>query len=234
MAGSASRKMLPPSPPSPPSGPPRGTYASRRKLTQPAPPSPPLTKTSISSTNMPGTAGRGARRTSHRVGGDAHVARVSAPREPHVAVHLREERVIGAEPDVRPGLEPRAALADEDGAARHELAGKALHTEHLRVRIASVPRAADAFLVSHLALDLDRRDADRRRRLAVTAVTAIVLPALELHDQHLPTAPLGHDLARDLRTAQRRLAGNDLAVTGDEQDGSELDGRSLLARQLFD
>src|SRR2546422_3751964 len=234
MAGSASRKMLPPSPPSPPSGPPRGTYASRRKLTQPAPPSPPLTKTSISSTNMPGTAGRAARRTSHRVGGDAHVARIPAPLEPHIAVHLREEGVIGAEPDVRPGLEPRAALTDEDGAARYELAGEALDTEHLCVRIPSVPRATDALLVSHLALDLDRRDTDRRRRLAMTPVPAIVLPSLELHDRHLPTAPLGHDLARDLRLAQCLLAGNDLAVTGDEQDGSELDGRSLLARQLFD
>src|SRR6267143_6988306 len=99
MDGSASRKMLPPSPPSPPSGPPRGTNFSRRKLTQPAPPSPPLTKTSISSTNMPGTAGRGARRTSqYGVGGDAHEARIPAPHEPHVAVHLREECVVGAEP----------------------------------------------------------------------------------------------------------------------------------------
>src|SRR5213593_650013 len=226
--------MLPPSPPSPPSGPPYGTYFSRRKLTQPAPPSPPLTKTSISSTNMPGTAGRAARRTSHRVGGDAHVARIPAPLEPHIAVHLREERVIGAEPHVRPGPEPRAALTDEDGAARHELAGEALHTEHLCVRIPSVPRATDALLVSHFALDLDRRDTDRRRRLAVTAVPAIVLPSLELHDRHLPTAPLGHDLARDLRPAQRCLAGNDLAVTGDEQDGSELDSCSLFSRQLLD
>src|SRR2546427_3463292 len=110
------------------------------------------------STNMPGTAGRAARRTSHRVGGDAHVARIPAPLEPHIAVHLREEGVIGAEPDVRPGLEPRAALTDEDGAARYELAGEALDTEHLCVRIPSVPRATDALLVSHLALDLDRRD----------------------------------------------------------------------------
>src|SRR5438128_9715990 len=100
--------MLPPSPPSPPSGPPRGTYFSRRKLTQPAPPSPPLTKTSISSTNMPGTAARGARRTSHRVGGDAHVARIPAPLEPHVAVDVREGPAIRAEPDVRPAPEPCA------------------------------------------------------------------------------------------------------------------------------
>src|SRR5437870_9508441 len=146
--------MLPPSPPSPPSGPPYGTYFSRRKLTQPAPPSPPLTKTSISSTNMPYTAGPWwARRRSHRVGGDAHEARVPSPFEPHVAVHLRKERVVGAEPDVEAGLEPRTSLADEDGATGHELAGEPLHAEHLRIRISAVPRATDAFLVSHRALD---------------------------------------------------------------------------------
>ena len=47
-------------------------------------------------------------------------------------------------------LEADPALTDEDGAARHELAGEALHTEHLCVRIPSVPRATDALLVSHL------------------------------------------------------------------------------------
>src|SRR5882724_6783778 len=212
--------MLPPSPPSPPSGPPYGTYFSRRKLTQPAPPSPPLTKTSISSTNMPCTAGPGAaRRRSHRVGGDAHEARVPSPRELHVAVDLGEERVVGPEPDVEPRLEPRTTLADEP-----------LHAEHLRIRIPAVPRAADALLVSHRALDLDLRDADRRGRLAVAAVPAIVLPTLELHDRHFPTTTLGHDFARDLGPAERLQTGNDLAITSDEQDGLELDGRTFLAR----
>src|SRR5207237_3269241 len=65
-----------------------------------------------------------ARRRSHRVGADAHEARVSAPLELHEAVHLREQRVVRADPDVQSGLEPRPALADEDGAARHELAGE--------------------------------------------------------------------------------------------------------------
>src|SRR4029453_10371544 len=135
MEGSASRMMLPPSPPSPPSGPPYGTYFSRRKLTQPAPPSPPLTKTSISSTNMPAPRAGGARRTSDRVGGDAHEARIPAPFEPHIAVHLPEQRCVGAETHVQAGLESGPALTDEDGASRHELAREALHAEHLGVRI---------------------------------------------------------------------------------------------------
>src|SRR5205809_3438696 len=122
MAGSASRKMLPPSPPSPPSGPPRGTYFSRRKLTQPAPPSPPLTKMSISSTNIPTHAGLGAaRRRSRALEGDAHVTRVSTPPKPDVAVHFGEQRVVRPQPHVGARLEPRAALTDEDGAAGHEL-----------------------------------------------------------------------------------------------------------------
>src|SRR5438874_7376258 len=108
--------MLPPSPPSPPSGPPYGTNFSRRKLTQPAPPSPPWTNTSISSTNIPYTRGPGgARWTSHRAGADAHVTRVSAALELHVAVDLRENRVVVADAGIEPGLEPRAALADDDG-----------------------------------------------------------------------------------------------------------------------
>src|SRR5215510_11716738 len=117
MAGSASRMTLPPSPPSPPSGPPRGTNFSRRKLTQPAPPSPPLTNTSISSTNMLLHRGPGGPPGGlRRVGADAHV---------------------------QAGLESGAPLPDQDGAARHELAGEALHAEHLGIGVSAVPGAAD-------------------------------------------------------------------------------------------
>src|SRR5262245_26311615 len=98
---------------------------------------------------MPYTAGRGTRRRLRRVGADAHVARISASFELHVAVDLREERVIGAEPHVQTGLESGPALPDQDGAARHELAGEALHAEHLRIGVPAVPGAADTFLVRH-------------------------------------------------------------------------------------
>src|SRR5689334_11371841 len=112
--------MEPPSPPSPPSGPPRGTNFSRRKLTQPAPPSPPLTKISISSTKVMaasrGTAGARPRRSRglvRRLGReDADVAGVAATLELHDAIHLREQRVVRAQPDVRAGLEAGAPLAD--------------------------------------------------------------------------------------------------------------------------
>src|SRR5262249_42197962 len=109
MAGSASRRMLPPSPPSPPSGPPRGTNFSRRKLTQPAPPSPPLTKTSISSMNI---AARGSRRRaadcSGGLVGDAHVLVVAPALEADVPVRCGEQRVVDPEAHVGARLEPRA------------------------------------------------------------------------------------------------------------------------------
>src|SRR5260370_9672286 len=124
---------------------------------QPAPPSPPLMKMSISSTNIAvlarstvGRAGRGRPPARLGRGGeDAHVAVVASSLEPHVAVDLREEGVVRAEPDVEAGPEARAALPDEDAAARDELAAEALHPQHLRIAVTGVAGAADALLVSH-------------------------------------------------------------------------------------
>src|SRR5262245_47931079 len=147
MAGSAARTTSPPSPPSPPSGPPYGTCFSRRKLTQPAPPSPPLTKISISSTNI---AGPGTPASASGGGGeDAHVTRITPAMEANLASDPGIERVVRALPDVDPGLEPRAALADEDAAPGDELTVESLHPEHLGVGIATVARAADALFVCH-------------------------------------------------------------------------------------
>src|SRR5262245_9176284 len=149
MAGSASRKMLPPSPPSPPSGPPRGTNFSRRKLTQPAPPSPPLTKTSISSMNIAAGGGaRGAQRSGGLLG-DADQLVVAPALEADISVGLGEQGVIDADADIDAGLESRAALADEDAARGHELAAEPLDAEPLRVGIPAVSRAADTLLVGH-------------------------------------------------------------------------------------
>src|SRR5262249_16324448 len=70
-----------------------------------------------------GRTARGARGAGRGRGGldglgaVAHEARVAAPLELHVAVDLREQRVVRADPDVEAGLESRAALAHEDGAA---------------------------------------------------------------------------------------------------------------------
>src|SRR5207245_771806 len=128
------------------------------------------------------TAGAGGpRRRSHRGGADAHEARITTPLELHEAVQLREQRVVRADPDVQSGLEPCPALADEDGAARHELAGEPLHAEHLGIRVPAVPRAADDLLVSHRVLDLGLRGSVCRRRIVVVAVSSLGLHAFVLY-----------------------------------------------------
>src|SRR5882762_8547621 len=46
---------------------------------------------------------------------------------------LGEESIVFAAPNVQSGLHPRAALADDDRAARHQLSAKSLEAKPLRV-----------------------------------------------------------------------------------------------------
>src|SRR2546430_414272 len=101
------------------------------------------------------------RRPSGRRGEDADVARVALSLEADDAVDLREQGVVVAAAHVEAGLEARAALPHQDAAAGDELAAESLDAEHLRVRVPAVAGAADAFLVSHVASDLDVGDAHR-------------------------------------------------------------------------
>src|ERR1051325_10470898 len=140
---------------------------------------------SISSMNIVSAGGssRGLGRPSRpagRPGEDADEARTPPPLELHVAVDLREECVVVAAADVEPRLEAGAALPDEDAAAGHELPAEALDPEHLRVRVAPVAGAANAFLVGHVASDLDVGDAHRGRRLSMAAMPTVVLAPPEL------------------------------------------------------
>src|SRR5207237_10847319 len=106
------------------------------------------------------TGGRGGPRRGARAGaradrrgtlvGDADEAALAAPPELHAAVAQREDRVVAAEARARTRAEPRAALAHDDRAGAHLLAGEDLHAEHLRVRVAPVARRAEALLMRHL------------------------------------------------------------------------------------
>ena len=58
--------------------------------------------------------------------------------ETDFAVHFGEERVVLAEPDVEPWLEPATLLSHEDGTARDEVAVVTLHAESLRIAVAAV------------------------------------------------------------------------------------------------
>src|SRR2546422_8928268 len=94
------------------------------------------------------------RRTSDLLGGSLRVHTHLVPLlvlvlELHVPVHHREQCVVRRAAHVRAGMEPGAALPDEDAPGPHQLAPEALHAEVLRVRVAPVTRRADALLVSH-------------------------------------------------------------------------------------
>src|ERR1044071_4799606 len=74
---------------------------------------------------------------------------MTPPFELDDAGDLREQGVVRAPPDVEPGLERRAPLADQDRPSGDELTGKPLHAQHLGIRVAPVARASDALLVCH-------------------------------------------------------------------------------------
>jgi NADP-dependent 3-hydroxy acid dehydrogenase YdfG len=88
-----------------------------------------------------------ARRGHVRRDGD-HAA-APAGVELHHAGGLRVDRVVLADADAVAGLEARAALADDDLAARHQLSPEHLHAEARGVGVAAVAAGAEALLVCH-------------------------------------------------------------------------------------
>src|SRR4051812_23878099 len=60
-----------------------------------------------------------------------------------------EDRVVLADAHALARLEAGAALAHDDLAATHDLAGEHLHAEPLRVRVAAVAAGAESLLVRH-------------------------------------------------------------------------------------
>src|SRR5580700_2005975 len=123
----ATKTTSPPRPPSPPLGPPRGTNFSRRNARQPRPPWPASTWMSTSSTN----------KLLERLDADDPAAR-AVVFELHASGCFREDRVVLAEPRVQAGLKTASALADDDGAAGHNVPVVRLHAEPLRVGDAAV------------------------------------------------------------------------------------------------
>src|SRR5262249_43939644 len=112
---------------------------------------------------------------------------------PDDARDLREERVVLAAAHVVAGEELRAALPDEDRAARHELAAEGLDAEPLRVRVAAVAGRALSLFVCHgrpLPLPFDPVDAHLDDRLAVALRAPELLGPLFLEDEHLARADL--------------------------------------------
>src|SRR3954467_9019338 len=82
-------------------------------------------------------------------GRNGHDAATTARRERHRARATSEQRVVLAEADAVARLETRAALANDDLAAGHDLSSEDLHAEALGVRVAAVPARSESLLMSH-------------------------------------------------------------------------------------
>src|SRR5712692_2704998 len=134
-----------PCPPSPPSGPPRGKKGSWRKEDEPRPPCPARRTTCAESTNA-----RPRRLVALPRDDAAAPAVLAHPLVSNLARDEREQGVVAAQSDPGAGGDPGPALPDEDRAGVHSLPGVDLHTQHLRVGVATVPGGAAAFLVCHL------------------------------------------------------------------------------------
>ena len=110
-------------------------------------------------------------------------------------------------PTLSPGMHLGAALAHDDAAGGDELAAESLDAEALRLRIASVARAAACFLVCHVVCSLKLRDADDFDLGVVLPVAlrlAVVLAPAHLEDAHLLAATVADDLGRDRGAADER------------------------------
>src|SRR6266852_6325717 len=88
--------------------------------------------------------------------------------------------------------------------------------------------------LSAMVLCLDLGDEDRRHDLAMPAVPAVVLPALELDHEDLAALLLGNYLARDLRGGERLGLHGDLAVIAHQEHLGELHRRAGLLVEALD
>src|SRR5687767_2610241 len=134
---------------------------------------------------------RDLRLSGKRLLDDRNRALLAARPERRPTVPLGEDRVVAADAGAVTGAEAGAALANEDHPGLHGLAVEDLHAEHLRVRVATVPRRPETFLVCHLVLLLRReRRLERRDRALARRVRTF---ELERRLEHRP-APAGRSL----------------------------------------
>src|SRR5215210_677999 len=144
--------------------------------------------------------------------------------EPHYAVDLGVDRVVLTDADVLTNPELRSALANNDRSRANELTVSPFDAEPLRLAITTVPRAANAFLVSHdyLSLDgdelgVDRRDRHPRQRLAMASPTPVPLLRLVLENDDFRTAKLLFDLCLDSCASHQWCADSGRAVAADHK-----------------
>src|SRR5215208_2401587 len=92
------------------------------------------------------------------------------------AVGPGEQRVVLADADVLPRVEPRAGLADDDRPRAHVLTARHLDPEPLRIGVAAVPGGGGTLLLRHGESSAlrDRSVLDRRVLLAVAIAAPVV------------------------------------------------------------
>ena len=174
----------------------------------------------------PRTSGATSPRGRPRRGSDGTTV-TTRPRRPTRELHLAGgagvQRVVLAHADAVAGLEAAAALADDDLAAGHGLAGEHLHAEALGVRVAAVAATSRGpscvpllglLLLLRIAGPDDLGDLDAGQLLAVAGALAVAALGLELEDAQLRAAQMLDDLRVDLdllpgrrRRRRRRRSG---------------------------
>src|SRR3954466_9312007 len=166
-------------------------------------------------------------------GNDVHDAAAPATRELDGARRFGEQRVVLADAHALARPEARAALADDDLAAGHGLAGEDLHAEALGVGVAAVAGGAEALLVCHLLRPSreDVGDLDARELLAVAVELLVAALRLELEDAELRAALVAEDLGGDRGRAEV-LA--ELGVVGAHHQRLKVDGGPFIGGQPLD
>ena len=115
-----------------------------------------------------------------------------------------KDGVVLAHPDVSPGVELGAALADDDVASDDGFAAELLHAAILRVGVATVPRAALSLFVSHSVLCLKNLgDFNTGYFLPVSVFSPVVFPSSFFRSPPRRAGNVSQSLvARDLHNRQ--------------------------------
>lgn len=119
--------------------------------------------------------------------------------------------MVLADPDILPGVNAGAALANYDRSGCYQLTAKALYAQALGIGIASIARTSACFLVCHKKIlswmfpDADRSAVDGSdfnlgERLPVPLMLLVVLAPAQLEYSHLLVPAMRDDFGFDACT----------------------------------
>src|SRR5437868_9855259 len=136
--------------------------------------------------------------------------------EADMAVDQREQRVVLADADIHAGVEPRAALADDDRTGGDQFTAVSLDAQHLGLGVAAVPCGTAAFFLCHelapqnlakaAGSAVDRADFQLGVVLAMALALLVVLATAHLEDADLVVLAMADNLGADRGAGHRRRA----------------------------